>query len=142
MRITSLVCEVRISLIFGNTVLYCTFFYAAAEPVLAAVPAEPKGKQKKKGKKSGRTVQEEEDLDAILAELEGPTKSTPTPPAPEAVVPVSPARVEAEELTAEEKSSAAGAALPDSEEVTESAAAKKKKKKKEKEKAAKAGAGT
>jgi hypothetical protein len=41
-----------------------------------------------------------------------------------------------------EKSSAAGDALPDAEEVTESAASKKKKKKKEKEKAAKAGAGT
>jgi hypothetical protein len=55
---------------------------------------------------------------------------------------VSPAPVEAEEPTAVEKSSAAGDALPDAEEVTESAASKKKKKKKEKEKAAKAGAGT
>lgn len=126
-----------ISFFFGDIVLF-VIFGAAAAPV--AVLPEPKGKQKKKGKKSGRTIQEEEDLDAILAELEGPSRSAP--PA-EAVVPasVSPAPIAAEELAPLEKSLAAGTVLPDGEEVTESAASKKKKKKKEKEKAAKAGAG-
>lgn len=135
----SSVCKGGISFFFGNFVLFF-IFGAAAAPV--AVLAEPKGKQKKKGKKSGRTIQEEEDLDAILAELEGPIRSVP--PAAEAVVPasVSPAPVALEESAAAEKSLAAGAVLPDTEEVTESAASKKKKKKKEKEKAAKAGAGT
>jgi len=124
---------------FGDIVL---FFNPGAVAAPIAVLAEPRGKQKKKGKKSGRTIQEEEDLDAILAELEGPSRSTP--PTIEAIVAASasPEPIAAEEPEAVEKSLVAGAVLPEVEEVTESAASKKKKKKKEKEKAAKAGAGT
>jgi len=126
----------------GVSFFFVLFFIPGAAVAPVAVLAEPKGKQKKKGKKSGRTIQEEEDLDDILAELEGPSRSAL--PAAEAVVPasVSPAPIAAEEPAAAEKSLAAGVVLPEGEEVTESAASKKKKKKKEKEKAAKAGAGT
>lgn len=119
-----------------GSIILLVIFCAAPTPV--PVAAEPKGKQKKKGKKSGRTIQEEEDLDAILAELEGPSR--PTPPAAEPA-PVSAAPAAVEEPASVEKSLSGGAVVPDGEEVTESAASKKKKKKKEKEKAAKAGAG-
>lgn len=91
-------------------------------------------KQKQKKKKSGRTVQEEEDLDKILAELgEGP--SAPPKPALEEASKSEPidsnppeSVIVPEEATAEPEGPA------------ESAAAKKKKKKKEKEKGKKAAA--
>lgn len=103
--------------------------------------ATSKGKQKKKAKKSGRTIQEEEDLDAILAELDGPGRGAAPPPAevvePEVSGP--PTTSEAEDTPLPAEPSLATEAT-ETEEVAESAAAKKKKKKKEKEKA-KAGAG-
>jgi len=93
--------------------------------------ATSKGKQKKKGKKSGRTIQEEEDLDAILAELDGPPKGGAIAAPVEPEVPI---QVEETSSIAVELSPATELAVPEAEEVAESAAAKKKKKKKEKEK--------
>ncbi|KAG7025029.1 SPAC56F8.03, partial [Cucurbita argyrosperma subsp. argyrosperma] len=88
-------------------------------------------KNKKKKKKSGRTAQEEDDLDKILAELgEGPATSKPADPplsSQEAKVENQPEVVAPPEKEVEEES-------------TESAAARKKKKKKEKEKEKKAAA--
>ncbi|MCO5597603.1 hypothetical protein L7F22_051682 [Adiantum nelumboides] len=85
-------------------------------------------KKAKKGKKGGRTAQEEEDLDAILAELDGPK----------------PDRQPASSITVEQVQEAPPQETlqptPQEElEGVESAAAKKKKKKKEKEKAKAAG---
>ncbi|MCO5569743.1 hypothetical protein L7F22_023458 [Adiantum nelumboides] len=85
-------------------------------------------KKAKKGKKGGRTAQEEEDLDAILAELDGPK----------------PDRQPASGITVEQVQEAPPQETlqptPEEEmEGVESAAAKKKKKKKEKEKAKAAG---
>ncbi|KAL5069734.1 hypothetical protein RYX36_020621 [Vicia faba] len=89
--------------------------------------------KKKNKKKSGRTAQEEEDLDAILAELgEAPPTAKPSAP-PKQDDNVQPAL---------EVGSAPGASgeKEGEEETVESAAAKKKKKKKEKEKEKKAAA--
>ncbi|KAK4793218.1 hypothetical protein SAY86_023653 [Trapa natans] len=90
-------------------------------------------KNKKKKKKSGRTAQEEDDLDKILAELgEGPSVSKSIEPPP---------NMEKVDLPAE--SIAQGEPLADKEgeeESLESAAAKKKKKKKEREREKKAAA--
>ncbi|XP_058112112.1 eukaryotic translation initiation factor 5B-like [Magnolia sinica] len=94
--------------------------------------ADTSKKQKKNKKKSGRTAQEEDDLDKILAELgEGPPLREPAPP-PEEKVQVKPDPVSSVDATVEEKDGEA--------EGGESAAAKKKKKKKEKEKEKKAAA--
>ncbi|KAL5983084.1 hypothetical protein ACLOJK_017164 [Asimina triloba] len=94
---------------------------------------ETSKKQKKKNKKSGRTAQEEDDLDKILAELgDGPPVAKPAPALPEEEVQVRPQTVSSVDATAEEKDGVA--------EAGESAAAKKKKKKKEKEKEKKAAA--
>ncbi|EOX92724.1 Eukaryotic translation initiation factor 2 family protein isoform 3 [Theobroma cacao] len=92
-----------------------------------------KNKKKKKKNKSGRTAQEEDDLDKILAELgEGPTVSKPAAPPPaEENVQVLPETVIPADATGEKEGE---------EEGVESAAAKKKKKKKEKEKEKKAAA--
>ncbi|CAK8573394.1 unnamed protein product [Lathyrus sativus] len=89
--------------------------------------------KKKNKKKSGRTAQEEEDLDKILAEL-GETPPTAKPSAP----PKQDEKVQ----SAPEVGSAPGASggKEGEEESVESAAAKKKKKKKEKEKEKKAAA--
>ncbi|CAK9869833.1 unnamed protein product [Sphagnum jensenii] len=91
----------------------------------------PEDLAKKKGKKSGRTIQEEEDLDAILAELDGPPKGGAIAAPVEPEVPI---QVEETSSIAVELSPATELAVPEAEEVAESAAAKKKKKKKEKEK--------
>ncbi|KAB2603546.1 eukaryotic translation initiation factor 5B-like [Pyrus ussuriensis x Pyrus communis] len=90
-------------------------------------------KSKKKKKKSGRTAQEEDDLDNILAELgEGPTTSKPA----EAAV-----RVEKVEVQPDLVAPVDASGEKEGEEETgESAAAKKKRKKKEKEKEKKAAA--
>ncbi|CAN1297495.1 Eukaryotic translation initiation factor 5B [Linum perenne] len=92
--------------------------------------AEP-SKNKKKKKKGGRTVQEEDDLDKILAELgvapSDPKTSAPPPPTEEKVQVQPEPVVEMEEKDGED-------------EKEESAAAKKKRKKKEKEKEKKAAA--
>ncbi|XVE74838.1 hypothetical protein DITRI_Ditri12bG0050300 [Diplodiscus trichospermus] len=98
----------------------------------AAETSKNKNKKKKKNK-SGRTAQEEDDLDKILAELgEGPslTKSTAPPPQEEKVQ-VQPEPGIPADTTGEKEGE---------EESVESAAAKKKKKKKEKEKEKKAAA--
>ncbi|KAK6923409.1 Translation initiation factor IF- 2, domain 3 [Dillenia turbinata] len=88
-------------------------------------------KNKKKKKKGGRTVQEEEDLDKILAELgEAPPVSQPALPPPGEKVEV--------QLETVGQVDVEGA--KEGEEGMESAAAKKKKKKKEKEKEKKAAA--
>ncbi|XP_010539737.1 PREDICTED: eukaryotic translation initiation factor 5B [Tarenaya hassleriana] len=91
-----------------------------------------KGKKKKKNK-SGRTAQEEDDLDKILAELgEGSTVPKPSAPPP----------VE-DKVQAQPEPAAPAENAGDNggeEETVESAAAKKKKKKKEKEKEKKAAA--
>ncbi|KAK8488856.1 hypothetical protein V6N11_071056 [Hibiscus sabdariffa] len=95
----------------------------------AAEISKNKKKNKKKNK-SGRTAQEEEDLDKILAELdEGPPTTKPTEAAPpqEEKAQVLPEPVTAADAAGEE-------------EPVESAAAKKRKKKKEKEKEKKAAA--
>ncbi|KAK7270437.1 hypothetical protein RIF29_23567 [Crotalaria pallida] len=84
--------------------------------------------KKKKKNKSGRTAQEEEDLDKILAELgEGPQAAKAAPPPPQDDKPQPPPEV----------GSAAGPS-GEKEGEEETAAAKKKKKKKEKEKERKA----
>ncbi|KAK8979006.1 hypothetical protein V6N11_007466 [Hibiscus sabdariffa] len=88
----------------------------------------------KKKNKSGRTAQEEEDLDKILAQLgEGPPSAKPTEAAPpqEEKDQVQPEPVIAADATVEKEGE---------EEPVESAAAKKRKKKKEKEKEKKAAA--
>ncbi|XVF43788.1 hypothetical protein PTKIN_Ptkin02bG0068500 [Pterospermum kingtungense] len=92
-----------------------------------------KNKKKKKKNKSGRTAQEEDDLDKILAELgEGPPVSKPTPSPPqEEEIQVQPEPVVAAGTPVEKEGE---------EESVESAAAKKRKKKKEKEKEKKAAA--
>lgn len=96
---------------------------------------ETSKKQKKGKKKSGRTAQEEEDLDKLLAELgEGLPIPKPTAP-PEEKVHILPESSKAVDVTTEEKE-----AEVEEKETTESAAAKKKKKKKEKEKEKKAAA--
>ncbi|KAF3324526.1 eukaryotic translation initiation factor 5B-like protein [Carex littledalei] len=88
---------------------------------------ESKKAQKKKKKKGGRTAQDEEDLDKILAELgEGPAAPAPVPAASSTNI---------DEPAEEEKEGEGEAA-----ETAETAAAKKKKKKKEKEKEKKAAA--
>ncbi|KAJ7571661.1 hypothetical protein O6H91_01G170900 [Diphasiastrum complanatum] len=89
-------------------------------------------KKKKKEKKVGRIVQEEEDLDAILAELDGPKiEKAVGKEKPE--VPDVHAQPQSDSVEVTNLTSVSG--LTESEEVVESAAAKKKKKKKEKEKA-------
>ncbi|GMH12628.1 hypothetical protein Nepgr_014469 [Nepenthes gracilis] len=89
--------------------------------------------KKKKKKKGGRTVQEEKDLDMILAELgEGAPALPPQPPIKEEKVGLQPEPAGLDEST--------GAREGEEEGVVESAAAKKKKKKKEKEKEKKAAA--
>lgn len=100
-------------------------------------------KNKKKKKKSGRTAQEEDDLDKILAELgEGSLK--PAAPQKEEKVEVQAAAPQNEEKVEVQPDVVAlvdGSAEKEAEEETmESAAAKKKKKKKEKEKEKKAAA--
>ncbi|KAI4352970.1 hypothetical protein L6164_007171 [Bauhinia variegata] len=90
-------------------------------------------KNKKKNKKSGRTDQEEEDLDKILAELgEGPPVGKPVTLPPHDNKAEAPPEVIAPAGAAGEKEG--------EEETMESAAAKKKKKRKEKEKEKKAAA--
>ncbi|KAF8377571.1 hypothetical protein HHK36_030953 [Tetracentron sinense] len=88
---------------------------------------------KNKKKKSGRTAQEEDDLDKILAELgEGVPLLKPTAPLPqEEKVQIQPVSVGPVDATGEKEAEVEGG---------ESAAAKKKKKKKEKEKEKKAAA--
>lgn len=105
-------------------------------PPLPTDLAATSKKQKQKKKKSGRTVQEEEDLDKILAELgEGP--APPPKPALEEVSKPEPVDSNpAESVILPEEASA------EPEGPAESAAAKKKKKKKEKEKGKKAAAAT
>ncbi|KAK7279842.1 hypothetical protein RJT34_24901 [Clitoria ternatea] len=89
--------------------------------------------KKKNKKKSGRTAQEEEDLDKILAELgEAPPVAKPAPAAPPQDDKVQPTDAgTAADVSGEKEGE---------EETVESAAAKKKKKKKEKEKEKKAAA--
>ncbi|KAK7343768.1 hypothetical protein VNO77_12786 [Canavalia gladiata] len=99
----------------------------------AEVTGTSKNKKKNK-KKSGRTAQEEEDLDKILAELgEGPTAAKPAPPLlqDDKVQQPTPEVGAAAEVSGEKEGE---------EETVESAAAKKKKKKKEKAKEKKAAA--
>ncbi|KAL6610666.1 hypothetical protein ACP70R_040635 [Stipagrostis hirtigluma subsp. patula] len=101
----------------------------------ASVDADEGKKSKKKKKKSGRTAQEEEELDKLLAELgEGPPAEKPKED-PAQAAQTAPAAKEdaeaAEDGNVEEKVG---------EGEVESAAAKKKKKKKEKEKEKKAAA--
>ncbi|CAL0316033.1 unnamed protein product [Lupinus luteus] len=89
--------------------------------------------KKKKNKKSGRTAQEEDDLDKILAELgEAPPVAKPvSPPPQDDIVQPPPEVVSAADPSGEKEGG---------EETVETAAAKKKKKKKEKEKEKKAAA--
>ncbi|XP_061341998.1 eukaryotic translation initiation factor 5B [Gastrolobium bilobum] len=89
--------------------------------------------KKKNKKKSGRTAQEEEDLDKILAELgEAPPMAKPAaPPLQDDKVQPTPEVGSAADASGEKEGE---------EESVESAAAKKKKKKKEKEKEKKAAA--
>ncbi|XP_062022269.1 eukaryotic translation initiation factor 5B [Rosa rugosa] len=97
-------------------------------------------KSKKKKKKSGRTAQEEDDLDKILAEL-GELSSKPAAAQKEETVEVQPADSLKEEKVEVQPDVVDGSAAKEAEEETvESAAAKKKKKKKEKEKEKKAAA--
>ncbi|CAM6096724.1 unnamed protein product [Calypogeia fissa] len=98
----------------------------------------------KKGSKSGRTAQEEEDLDALLAALEAPKVSKPASkmsasdiPAVDTQPPEALAEAK-EEVQSTSTVTHLSTAEPD--EAVESAAAKKKKKKKEKEKEKKAAA--
>ncbi|KAL6962451.1 photosystem II [Sarracenia purpurea var. burkii] len=93
-------------------------------------------KNKKKKKKIGRTAQEEDDLDKILAELgEGPSMSKPAPAPP-------PPQEDKVDTQTEPVGSLDASIEKEAEEEggVESAAAKKKKKKKEKEKEKKAAA--
>ncbi|GMJ03682.1 hypothetical protein HRI_004037400 [Hibiscus trionum] len=100
----------------------------------AAETSKNKKKNKKKNK-SGRTAQEEEDLDKLLAELgEGPPTAKPTEAAPPQE---ETAQVQPEPVIA---AADATGAKEGEEEPVESAAAKKRKKKKEKEKEKKAAA--
>ncbi|KAL1343421.1 hypothetical protein HN51_029807 [Arachis hypogaea] len=104
----------------------------------SGVTETSKNKKKKKNK-SGRTAQEEEDLDAILAELgEGPPIAKPSAP-----------QSQDDKVQQDDKAQPASESGPATdaagekegeEETVESAAAKKKKKKKEKEKEKKAAA--
>ncbi|XP_047334931.1 eukaryotic translation initiation factor 5B-like [Impatiens glandulifera] len=93
-------------------------------------------KSKKKKKKAGRTVQEEDDLDKLLAELgEGPVIAKPLPvsvPVP-TPLPEDKAQTQSEEVAPADIGAEEDGPM-------ESAAAKKKKKKKEKEKEKKAAA--
>ncbi|XP_019442079.1 PREDICTED: eukaryotic translation initiation factor 5B-like isoform X2 [Lupinus angustifolius] len=89
--------------------------------------------KKKKNKKSGRTAQEEDDLDKILAELgEAPPVAKPVSPPPQDDKVQPPPEVGSAADPSGEKEG--------DEETVETAAAKKKKKKKEKEKEKKAAA--
>ncbi|KAL0878177.1 hypothetical protein Bca101_027883 [Brassica carinata] len=99
----------------------------ASDAKSAEVVVEPaKGKKKKKNNKSGRTVQEEDDLDKLLAELgEAPVAGKP---AEEEKVQAQPQPVAAVENDGEKEGE------------EETAAAKKRRKKKEKEKEKKAAA--
>ncbi|XP_073136066.1 uncharacterized protein [Henckelia pumila] len=95
-------------------------------------------KNKKKKKKGGKAIQEEEDLDKILAELaEAPlvSKTVPTP----ASAPIAPPPVEKVQNQSQLEE-VAGDKEAEEEEPMESATSKKKKKKKEKEKEKKAAA--
>ncbi|CAJ1976957.1 unnamed protein product [Sphenostylis stenocarpa] len=95
--------------------------------------AETSKNKKKNKKKSGRTAQEEEDLDKLLAELgEAPIpKPTASAPQDDKVQPTPEVGPVAADASGDKEGE---------EEVVESAAAKKKKKKKEKEKEKKAAA--
>ncbi|KAG8660596.1 hypothetical protein MANES_02G178500v8 [Manihot esculenta] len=95
--------------------------------------AETSKNKKKKKNKSGRTAQEEEDLDKLLAELgDGLPVEKPSAPPPQ---------VESVQVQPDPVASADAAGEKEvEEEKEESAAAKKKKKKKEKEKEKKAAA--
>ncbi|XP_047162714.1 eukaryotic translation initiation factor 5B [Vigna umbellata] len=95
--------------------------------------AETSKNKKKNKKKSGRTAQEEEDLDKLLAELgEAPVpKPTASAPQDDKVQPTPEVGPAVADASGEKEGE---------EEVVESAAAKKKKKKKEKEKEKKAAA--
>ncbi|PUZ64483.1 hypothetical protein GQ55_3G146400 [Panicum hallii var. hallii] len=107
-------------------------------PIAAPAPApvdDAEGKKsKKKKKKSGRTAQEEDELDKLLAELDGPPAEKEDKPvqAPQS------ASVAKEDVGAAEDGNVDDKAGEGGE--VESAAAKKKKKKKEKEKEKKAAA--
>ncbi|XP_074307887.1 uncharacterized protein LOC141642841 [Silene latifolia] len=105
------------------------------KPAQATSAVSETSKNKKKKKKSARTVQEEEDLDKILAELgEAPPVSKPDPsPAPQL-------KDEKADKPSEPISLVEGDKEDEEQGVVESAAAKKKKKKKEKEKEKKAAA--
>ncbi|XP_076925220.1 uncharacterized protein LOC143587962 [Bidens hawaiensis] len=98
-------------------------------------------KNKKKKKKGGRTAQEEDDLDKILAELGEAPAPAPVPAPPSTAV--EPPQEEKVQPQAEQPVTIADedGEKDGNEEVVESAAAKKKKKKKEKEKEKKAAAG-
>ncbi|MFQ6648892.1 hypothetical protein Gotur_021730, partial [Gossypium turneri] len=103
-----------------------------------AVETSKNKKKNKKKNKSGRTAQEEEDLDKILAELgEGPAITKPTTAAPpqEEKAQVQPEPEPEPVIAADATGEKEG-----EDEPAESAAAKKKKKKKEKEKEKKAAA--
>ncbi|TYI34135.1 hypothetical protein ES332_A04G181900v1 [Gossypium tomentosum] len=103
-----------------------------------AVETSKNKKRNKKKNKSGRTAQEEEDLDKILAELgEGPAVTKPITAAPpqEEKAQVQPEPEPEPVIAADATGEKEG-----EDEPAESAAAKKKKKKKEKEKEKKAAA--
>ncbi|KAJ9146141.1 hypothetical protein P3X46_028445 [Hevea brasiliensis] len=106
---------------------------SAAQVHMGDVVAETSKNKKKKKNKSGRTAQEEEDLDKILAELgDGmPIEKPSAPPQQAESVLVQSDPVASVDAVAEKEGE---------EEKEESAAAKKKKKKKEKEKEKKAAA--
>ncbi|KAH9617876.1 hypothetical protein KSS87_003361 [Heliosperma pusillum] len=105
------------------------------KPAQATNAVAETSKHKKKKKKSARTVQEEEDLDKILAELgEAPPVSKPDQsPAPQLID-------EKADEPSESISLVEGDKEGEEQGVVESAAAKKKRKKKEKEKEKKAAA--
>ncbi|AQK92569.1 eukaryotic translation initiation factor 2 (eIF-2) family protein [Zea mays] len=101
----------------------------------AALVDDAEGKKsKKKKKKSGRTAKEEEELDKILAELDGvpPVEEDKPTQAPQSAALAKEDVGAAEDGNVEDKAEEGG--------EVESAAAKKKKKKKEKEKEKKAAA--
>ncbi|WZZ33852.1 hypothetical protein YC2023_017253 [Brassica napus] len=98
----------------------------------SAEVVEPAKSKKKKKNKSGRTVQEEDDLDKLLAELgEGPASGKPASSQPEE-----------DKVQAQAQPVAPVENAGEKEEEEESAAAKKRRKKKEKEKEKKAAAAT